>query len=219
MQEQETQNQQTGQQSTASQVPVKPNKSGGSKWWVWLLVVLGIFIIGVPAIFGGWFFFSAKSSPQYSLYKMDQAVKNKDYETFVKYFNVDSVIEDLLDKALESSEKEIAKKYPGNSEEAKMAKKYTEDLLNSLAPQMKTQAKEEIKKQVESGKFIESYSQPNIISAFLNAKVKMEGNDAVVTVTDSSTKKSAVFKMRKKTNYWEIYKIDMTLEELQKMSQ
>ena len=203
------------QQTPAPQAPASaPKKSSGSKLLIVLLIVLGVILVAVVGAF-----MYAKSTPQYSLYKMDQAVKSKDYETFSKYFNVDAVIDDLLDKALEASKQEIAKTYPSGSQESEVAQKYAKDLLDKLAPQMKKQAKEEIKKQVESGKFIEDYSQPNIINAFTNTKVKMEGNDAVVTVTDPKTKNSVSFRMRKKASYWEIYKIDMTLEELQKMSQ
>lgn len=215
MQEQSPQMQQPVQQQTTFQDPTQQTKkTGDNKWLVWLLVILGVIVIAGVGVF-----FYAKGTPQYSLYKMNQAVKNKDYESFIKYFNVDAVIDDFLDKAIEMSKKEIAKKYPGNSQEAKMAQKYAQDMINNLASQMKEQAKEEIKKQVESGKFIEEYNQPNIISAFQNTKVKMEGNDAVVIITDPKTQKSVNFRMRKKNNYWEIYKIDMTLEELQKLSQ
>jgi VCBS repeat-containing protein len=47
--------------------------------------------------------------------------------------------------------------------------------------------------------------------------VEKSGNDAKVAIKDESGK-SVKFVMRKKNGYWEIYRIDMTLEEIQELN-
>lgn len=194
-------------------MPDKPKKSKGGKWWIVLLVILGVILLAVG---GAWFY--AKSTPQYSLYKMYKAAESKNYDGFIKYFNVDSVIDDLLDKALEQSKQEIEKQYGAGSDTAKMAQDYAENLINNLRDETKKQAKAEIKKKIETGDFgLSKEYKVNLLKGFLNTKVDMQSNgDAKVTVSNKE-KKSVTFVMRKKSGYWEIYKIDMSLEELQNL--
>jgi hypothetical protein len=203
-----------GEQQATQQSPVqeKPQKTGGSKWWIWLLVVLGIIVI-VGAL--GWMYI--KGTPQYSLYKMAKAVEKKDYTTFSKYFNVDAVIDDLLDKAIVESQKTMESQLAASSaEEKKLAQQYFENLINQMRTQMKEKAKADIKKQVEGGNFYADY-RGAIISVFLNTKVKISGNEADVTLINNKTKQTLPLKMRKKAGYWEIYKINASLEEIQKL--
>jgi hypothetical protein len=92
-------------------------------------------------------------------------------------------------------------------------------MMESMMEPVKEEAKAQLKKQIESGEFSlgEGYNV-SIIKAFLNTKVQMQGNgDANVTVTNDEGQ-SVTFTMRKKDGYWEVYKIDMTLEELQELN-
>lgn len=202
-----------GEQPTTQQPSVQSQlqKPGKSKWLVVLLVIIGIIvIIGVLGLV------SVKGTPQYSLYKMAEAVKKKDYTTFSKYFNVDSVVDDLLDKALEEAKKNMLQQAEESSEDTKAAQEYFEFLAVEMRTQMKEQAKAEIKKSVEEGRFYEDYKEASMISIFLNTKFQVKGTEADVILVNREKNQSLPLKMRKKNGYWEIYKIDIDISELQK---
>lgn len=199
------------QQPPLSSVPPsmeqEPPKKRGGKWWIWLVVVFVLIVGGLLGVFA-----YIKGTPQYSLYQMWRATQNKDYEEFIKYFNVDAVIDDIFNKAVE----DVKKQYGGMYSEEELVQ--IEMLAKTQVEAAKKQAKEEIKKQIEEGKFslTEDY-EIRLLDVFREVKVKkLSRTEANVTMTNKKGQ-SVTFTMRKKDGYWEIYKIDMTLEEIQKL--
>lgn len=211
----QSQNPQTPPEATPPQgpskdqpvMPDKPKKSKGGKWWIVLLVILGVILLAVG---GAWFY--AKSTPQYSLYMMREAAKAKDYKSFSKYFNADSIIDDLFDKYIAEIREELVKQY--GEEQAEEAIQQQEAIID----QLKKSQNKEMENQIEQGNLpiVQDYGM-GLFSLFLNTKVEKSGNDAKVAIKDESGK-SVKFVMRKKNGYWEIYRIDMTLEEIQELN-
>lgn len=177
---------------------------------VLLAQLLGMALIGGVV---GWNY--VKSSPQFSLYKMARAIEAHDYETFTKYFDIDSVADNVLDKASKSVEEQVVESSDGVWYE--LGKSFGEGLLMMMKPAIKEQLRAEIKREIETGNFWEDYRPADVVKAFTGVKVKKEGNVATVTLTANEGEPFSL-KMRQKESYWQIF--DFALDfDLPKLSE
>jgi len=141
---------------------------------------------------------------------MYQAIEAHDYETFSKYVDVDSVIDNMLDKALEESKEEE----PAGDEWYELGKSFAEGLIMMMKPRLKEEAKTEMKRQIESGEFKKEYKPQNIVKAFTKIKVQKEGKVANVTLTKEDNETLSI-KMRKKDSYWQVFDMEFDLPEIE----
>jgi len=184
-----------------------------SKWWIWFLVIL-VFLI----VFALGTVYYITQTPQYSLYKMTKAVQEKNVEEVFKYFNFDSVFEDIIQKFIAQQEKEIEAQY--GKEGVAQYRMFMKEEIEKQKDSLKQQAKDSLKKEIEEGKFsLTREYKISLIKSFQEVKTKKLPNGDVNVTVKNEQGKSVTFTMRKKNGYWEIYKIDMTLEELQKLFQ
>ncbi|HUV46852.1 MAG TPA: DUF4352 domain-containing protein [Candidatus Bathyarchaeia archaeon] len=164
-----------------------------------LLIVFGFF--GIEYI---------KTSPQFSMYKMSKAVRQHNYEEFSKYFDMDSVVNNIIDKAFKETEEEST-----DNELGELGKGFAEGLLIMMKPALKEEFKNQLKEQVETGSFGENYQTKNTLKAFTMTRVKKEGHIAQIEITNENGEKFN-FKMRKKDDYWQVFDMDFDTSELKK---
>ena len=174
-----------------------------------LIQLLGLAIIGSVV---GWRYI--KSSPQFSLYKMSKAIEARDYETFAKYFDTDSVVDNIVDKALESV-KEVGAEEATSNVWYELGKSFSEGLIMMMKPTIKEQAKAEIKREIETGSFWDDYRPVNVFKAFTGFEVRKEGKVATVTLA-TDEKEPFSFKILQREGYWQIsdFVLDFNLPEL-----
>ncbi len=167
---------------------------------------LYLFIIIVFAFFLGWQ--NTISSPEYAAYQMFKAVREKDYQKFEKYADVDSIAEKGVD--------EFAKKFPEKS-----PLKLNLNVLNivglnlsheidiaAMKPAAVENVKNGIREAVEEG-YIKgaSYSEDSLVKAM--QEIKSEKEDGFVRITVPIDEKPFYMNMRKINGHWEVFEIDI----------
>ncbi len=170
-----------------------PDVRPTSRWYlrkVFLTPVIALVLIGA-GLFAGWQY--VKAQPQYSMYKIYEAINNRDYTTFKQYVDMESVIDTALAESME------ANKSGADSELAQA-------FISLLMPAMKDAANTAIKKSVESGEFQQEFAQDGIMG-YATAKVVRNGKVATITLT--SDKKSTDYKMRDMGGYWQIFEMEL----------
>lgn len=172
------------------------------------VILIGVVLVLLVGGFIGWSYI--KSSPQFSLYKMYQAIEAHDYESFTKYVDVDSVIDNMLDKALEESKQEE----PVGDEWYELGKSFAEGLIMMMKPRLKEEANAEMRRQIESGEFKKEYKPQNIVKAFTKIRVQKEGKVANMTLTKEDDETLSL-KMRKKDGYWQVFDMEFDLPEIE----
>lgn len=163
-----------------------------------IIVVVGIF---------SWLYI--KSTPQYSLYQMYQAVKSHDYKTFIKYADIDTIVSNLVDKVIEQSKKEQAAKSTGNEWE-QLGASFAEGIILSMKPTLTTAAKSAIQKGVETGDIKSGYKSQSLFKTLMSLKVVRDGKVATVTITGDDNKPLS-FKMRQLEGYWQVFDMNLDL--------
>jgi hypothetical protein len=171
-----------------------------------LYVLLIPIIIAFMGIFG-WLYI--KSTPQYSLYQMYQAVKAHDFTTFTKYADIDTIVSNLVDKVLEQSNKEQATKATGNEWE-QLGANFTNVFIMGMKPTLINAAKSAIQKGVETGEIKNGYKPQNFVKTMMSLKVAQDGKVATITVMGNDNKPLS-FKMRQLEGYWQVFDMDMDL--------
>ncbi len=172
-----------------------------------------LFVLGILALFAlvgisGWSY--SKTTPQFSLYKMIRAVKSHDYETFTKYFDVDSVVDNVIAKALESTRSKGVEESEG-SEWEELGKDFAEGLITMMKPALKERFKEEIKRGVETGGFREDLQTVGLIGIFTRTTVQREGKVAKVALRKKDDEQLSMM-MRNKDGYWQVFDFDMDFD-------
>ncbi len=176
------------------------------------VVVLILIVILLICGFVGWNY--VKSTPQYSLYQMYKAVDNRDYESFVKYVDTDSLIDNVVDKALTASQTQQAQEATQKDEWYQLGYQFGQGLVAMMKPALKEQVKTQFKKQIEDGSFKKEYRPANLVTAMTKIKTKMDGKIASVELPQENNTDTLALKMRQKDSYWQIFDMEMDLSNL-----
>lgn len=160
-------------------------------------LVIGGFLI-VVAIVG---FLYVKGTPQYSLYQFRNAVENHDADTAMKYFDVDSIVNNLMIDFM----KEEAKK-PKNGWEA-MGQNFARGLMTLMLPRMKEEMKGQLKTAITTPSDDKTAVKDIKKGSISDFEIKTEGKMAIVSRKDDNKVK---FKMVKTPEgYWKIVQLTM----------
>lgn len=170
------------------------------------IALLVSFVLLMASGIIGW---QIKSSPQYSIYQVYQAVSKRDYDKFKKYVNVEDVSNNVIDKALASAT-EQTKNNTSNDSFYQLGQSFAMGLIISMKPRLKEEMALGIQKAVERGDFKTEYKPRNVFNFFNLVLVKKNGKvaDVVIKAQDRDDLK---LKMRDKGGYWQVFDMDMTL--------
>ena len=175
-----------------------------------VLIVVGL-VIGVWAGNNYW-----QGSPRCSLYRMAKAIKNNDPQTFLRYVDMDQVLEGMVDSTI----KKVRKKNSPNSDSAEPAPEETSpknkafnDMVAQLAQSLKPALEQQLTRAFQNIKQRDRISP--FASAFLS-QVKREGDKAQVTV--KASKKDTYQCTMEKTpdGFWKVVKLDVDFFKLYK---
>jgi hypothetical protein len=162
------------------------------------LILLIVFIVGILCLastgIAGFLF--VKSTPQYSIYELGRSIKNKDYESFSKYFNSGDVVTAAVEEYAKTQDGDYPYEYGS--------------YLSYLTTYIKDGSEQEFKKKVENGDLLEQEGVKQIINMnpvelFAATKVEKDGKIAIVTVNLGSDQ--VELKMRHKDGNWQIFEI------------
>lgn len=149
-----------------------------------------------------------KVSPQYSLYRVYQAIDKHDYETFKKYVDVEGISTNVVDKAIASATEESKKDTSNNDPFYQLGYTFGIGLVTSMKPQLKEEMITSIKKGVEEGNFKKEYKPKNITDYFSVITVKKDGKVADVVIKTQG-KEDLKLKMRDIGGYWQVFDMDL----------
>lgn len=144
-----------------------------------------------------------RTTPQYSFFKMYQAVAARDYPTFIKYVDVDSIVNALVDKTIENNNQQTS-----GGGLLQLGKNLIFKLADNMRPTLYTATELAVKKGVESGNIAFIYQPQNVIMTIITSRVEQDGDEAILYV-DGSNNKAVSFKMRFTGSYWQVYEIGL----------
>jgi len=179
------------------------------------LLTISVALLVVFLVIGFYYF---SGTPRYSLYKIGQAVKNRDSGEFHKYVDVDRIVDHVAKFAVEQAVAEMEKNQPiddwgrtGQEFDKELAVMMLSNMIEAMKPQIRQKITEFIENPVE-----EMEGSP-LLGATL-AGIEIKGSLALVTVENEDTGEEIRFKMVKSPDrYWKIVEID--LESFERLSQ
>jgi hypothetical protein len=155
-----------------------------------LSISIGIFII---LLFGVFFFVSR--TPQYSIYKLQEAIKNKDSDGALKYIDIDSIADNMMREMMEKQ------KHPRDSWES-AGNAIGKGMLLMMMPSLKESMKSMLKTTIVSSDTGSGFGVIQAVSAW-SCKVRRDGRSAAIYIKDG-----LVFKMAQHPDgYWRVVQI------------
>jgi hypothetical protein len=189
-----------------------------------ILIIVILFLV----IFLGYYYISGL--PHYTFYLIYKSVKNHDVESFYKYVDIDSIIDNFMNDAW----KEAMQKNQADDEYsalgmglAQAMKPMAKTMLIDLAKQEITNAIEDIKQPSKQESLIKEtpvklfLNRFKSLKEFSNIKIRTNGKVTEVEVPSAKTYESLTIKMRKTPHrYWKIVAIQLPyISDIIKMKQ
>ncbi|MCX6732391.1 MAG: hypothetical protein NTV98_02525, partial [Candidatus Roizmanbacteria bacterium] len=144
-----------------------------------------------------------QTTPQYSFFKMYQAVAARDYPTFIKYVDVDSIVNTLVDKAIEDNNQKTS-----GGGLLQLGKNLIFKLADNMRPTLYAATQVAVKKGVESGNIAFIYQPQNVIMTIITSRVEQDGDDAILYVEGNNNNVVSI-RMRFMGSYWQVYQITL----------
>ena len=170
-----------------------------------LTIIVALLVVVLAS---GFYYFTG--TPRYSLYKLGQAVKNRDSGEFHKYVDVDRIVDHLAKYAVEQIVDEMERDQSTNAWQID-GQQLDRDLAMMMVPKMMESLKPQIKQEVT--RLIEDTDEEMEGSPLLGATlagIETRGSLALVTVEHEDTGEEIRFKMVKSPDrYWKIVEIDL----------
>lgn len=173
------------------------------KWALFALILLVLVI-------GGWVGYHYwQGSPRWSLYQMAKAIKNNDPQTFLRYVDMDQVLEGIVDSTIVEVRKKLSP-HAGSEEPAQEEPfhkdKEFKDMVAHLAQSLKPALEQQLIRAIQD---IEQRERVSPFAFAFLSQVKREGNKAQVTVRAS--KRNAYQCTMEKTpdGFWKVVKLDV----------
>jgi len=179
--------------------------------------IISILIISILSTGISYYFISGL--PQFTFYLIYKSFKAHDVESFYKYVDVDSIIDNLINDALEESMQEKQ----ANDEWgalgiglAQAIKPMAKNILTNLAKQEITNAIEDIKQPLNKETPVEETPVKSFVNRFKslkelsNIKIRRSGKVAEVEIPSAKINESLTVKMRRMPQrYWKIVAINI----------
>ena len=162
-----------------------------------LIIFMGIIVV---ILVSG--FVYAKGTPQYSLYQFRKAVENHDADTAMKYFDVDSIVDNLMNDFMKAQDE----KKPANEFEA-MGNNFAKGLMAMMIPTMKETLKGQLKTAITTPSDDKTPLKGIQQGSLSDFEIKTEGKMSIISRKDDIDMK---FKMVKTTDgHWKIVQMMM----------
>ena len=173
------------------------------KWALLALILLGL-------VLGGWEgYYYWQGTPRSSLYHMAKAIKNNDPQTFMRYVDMDQVLEGIVDSTIQ----EVRKKMSPNSdstepapEDSSQKSKEFKDMVARLVQSLKPALEQQIIKGIYN---IEQRDRISPFAFAFLSQVKREGDKAEVTVRASKKDTYQCTMEKTPEGFWKIVKLDV----------
>jgi len=170
-----------------------------------LIIILAVFIVGAGA--GGGLFFNWIYSPRYSLHQMVMALKAKNMVDFINYLD----LKEIFNNFLEASSTDLP---PPSSQEGDEMARLTRNLGRKFArfvlPQLFKTYEKDIQATME--KYMVSLDNKQVLAltaAIAVAQIKVEGDEAQVSIRDPKTKEDFRFQMRRQEDgVWRVVEVN-----------
>lgn len=157
-----------------------------------ILLILGVLLLVV--ITGS--FLYIRSTPRYSLYKLKNAISDKDAESALKYIDVDSIVDNLM-KDLYANEP------PSSNRWEAMGRSIGQGMAMLMLPVLKENMKSQIKTSIVSED--DKSKLVGLRKNLWDIDIETSGKTAILTPKDNQSIK---FKMTKTSDgYWRIVEI------------
>jgi len=172
-----------------------------------------VVIIVATLIGGAWY--GVAGTPQYSLYRLSQAVRAHDAATAERYIDFDQVADDAAETLIEFVRSERrAEALPAGSEWEELGRQLAEGLIELMLPAVKARARDEFRSQfrraVEEGnsesRFLTMPSQVRDLRA--KVTVQRDGKRAIVSVSDKGEIVSKFRMIQQPNRQWRIVALD-----------
>ncbi len=167
------------------------------------LILLGLAL-------GGWAgYYYWQGTPRCSLYQMAKAIKNNDPQTFLRYVDMDQVLEGLVDSTIE----EVRKKFSPHADSAEPAQEepsHKNKEFKGMVAQLAQSLKPALEQQLIRA--MQDIEQRDRISPFAFAflsQVKREENKAQVTVRASKKDTYQCTMEKTPDGFWKVVKLDV----------
>jgi hypothetical protein len=170
-----------------------------------LIIILAVLIVGAGA--AGGLYFHWRNSPRYSLHQMVLALKAKNMGDFLNYLD----LKEIFNNFLEATSRDLPP--PSNKKEDELAR-LTRNLGRKFArfvlPQLFKTYEKDIQATME--KYMVSLDNKQLLAltaAIAVAQVKVEGDEAQVSIRDPKTKEDFRFHMRRQEDgVWRMVEVN-----------
>lgn len=179
---------------------------------------LVLFFLSILVFVGG-FYYYVSGIPQYTFYLIYKSVKNHDVESFYRYVDVDSIIDNFMNDAWKES---MLKEQPENEWAAlglglaQAMKPAIKAMLTDLAKQEIANAIEDIKQPSSQDTLVRETPVKGFINEFKSIKdyskikIRTKGMVAEVEIPYSEMNEKLTVRMRKtQQRYWKIVSIKL----------
>jgi len=174
------------------------------------LILLGL----VLGVWGGNYYW--QGSPRCSLYRMAKAIKNNDPQTFLRYVDMDQVLEGVVGSTIV----EVRKNFSPNSDSAELApeepspkNKAFNDMVAQLAQSLKPVLEQQLTRAFQN---IEQRDRISPFAAAFLSQVKREGDKAQVMMRVSKKDTYQCTMEKTPDGFWKVVKIDIDFFKLYK---
>lgn len=170
------------------------------------LFLLGLVLVLSVIVIAAWQVI--KVSPQYSIYQIYQATDQHDYDKFRKYVDVESISNNVVDKALSSAINKSKQDTSNKDSFYQLGYNIGLGLVSAMKPQLKKEVVSSIKNAVEEGSFKTEYKPKSIIDYFNAVTVKKNSKVADIAIK-SMGKEILKLKMRNVDDHWQVFDMDL----------
>lgn len=166
---------------------------------------LGIAIAIVALFVGSWTYLTG--TPQYSLYQFKKAMANHDAETAFKYFDIDSVVDNLATELMNSKEMN-----QGASATDRLGQDFAKGFLALMLPTLKETMKGQLKRAITTPSDEGKDTPIGGLSkgSWSDFDVQVEGKMAIVSKKDDPNLKLKMVKSS--AGHWRIVQMMIPLE-------
>jgi hypothetical protein len=171
---------------------------------IFIVIVAALVVV---AIAGSLFYQRWHDSPRYALQQMVLAIKARDMDKVFKYLD----LKEIFNNFLESSTEGLKLDDQGGDEWSRFSRQLGRKFARKILPQLFDNFEKQIRQAMES--YLQNLHNTQILAltaAVTTAGIKVQGEEAQVTIQDPKTKKPLRFRMRRSrgTGDWRVVSVN-----------